>query len=108
MFTWDLSGYILKISNPMLLTALLLSVPQPLISSGKLIDAVDKQPIAGAMIYSSVDTVYSALDGSFCLKTTSEGLTVKYVSYQQSTFLEGGLLELYPLKPETVAIKSKK
>ena len=98
----------MKISNPMLLTALLLSVPQPLISSGKLIDAVDKQPIAGAMIYSSFDTVYSALDGSFCLKTTSEGLTVKYVSYQQSTFLEGGLLELYPLKPVAISIKNKK
>jgi hypothetical protein len=92
----------------MFLAALLLSVPQPLISAGKLVDAIDKQPIAGAMVFSSIDTTYTSLDGSFCLKTDGNGFSVKFVSYQQENFKEGGILEIKALEPQRISYKTKK
>jgi hypothetical protein len=92
----------------MILATLLLSIPQPLISAGKLVDAIDKQPIAGAMVFSSIDTAYTSLDGSFSLKTDGNGFSVKFVSYQQGNFKEGGIVELQGLKPQNISYRAKK
>jgi hypothetical protein len=92
----------------MLLSILVFFLNQPIITSGKLIDADDKQPIIGAIIYSSIDTAYSSLDGSFSLLTSDKSFTVKYLSYENACFTQGGILELLPIKPKEIIYKGKK
>lgn len=92
----------------MLLSILLLFLNQPVVLSGKLIDASDKQPIIGAIIYSSIDTSYSALDGSFSILTSDSKFTIKYLSYEEACSTQGGVLELSPLKPRDIIYKGKK
>lgn len=92
----------------MILSILFLLLNQPTVSSGKIIDASDNQSIIGAIIYSSMDTSYSALDGSFSILTSNSKFTIKYLSYEEACFTQGGILKIYPIKPKEIIYKAKK